>query len=186
MNRGRGAERNGNFQTAVEAYLAALDLWRGPIPEVSGGPVVTEFVRWSEETRMECRDCLISSGLAYVLVAISALVHFGRTRWLHVGVAVSAVLATVSIGFVAWNVFTSYDHSLLYAFAIALAAGSAWFAFVWVTRREQAARVGTFAVAASPASEPAPGRGLRVRGACRRPSAARRAGGRRCASASAS
>jgi amino acid transporter len=94
--------------------------------------------------------------LAYVLVSISTLVHFGRARRLHPGVAVAAVLATVSIAFVGWNVFTSYDHTLLYAFATALALGVAWYTFVWVTRREHASRVGTFTLAAEPASKPAP------------------------------
>jgi amino acid transporter len=85
--------------------------------------------------------------LAYLLVAASALIHFGRARTLKPYVAVAAVLSILGIGFVGYNVFDQYDRSLPYGFTALLAAGLAWFAVVWTTRRSQAEQVGTFSLA---------------------------------------
>jgi amino acid transporter len=87
--------------------------------------------------------------LAYVLVAISALVHFGRQRRLKAPVAAAAVLSVVGIGFVGYNVFGQYDRALPYGFSLLLALGLAWYAVVWFTRRDQAVQVGTFSLARS-------------------------------------
>jgi amino acid transporter len=82
--------------------------------------------------------------LAYVLVAISALVHDGRRRALTLSVGAAAVLAIVAVAYVVWGVFGSYAKALPEGFAVLLVLGLAWFAVLHRTDPERARRVGTF------------------------------------------
>ncbi len=81
--------------------------------------------------------------LAYLLVSISALVHFGRARRLRPHVAAAAVLSGLGISYVGFTVFGQYDRSLPYGFAGLLILGLAWYGYVWVTRGVWARQVGT-------------------------------------------
>jgi amino acid transporter len=82
--------------------------------------------------------------LAYVLVAVSALVHDLRARSLRPVVGVAAVLAVLAVGYVVWGVFGSYAKTLPEGFGVLLAVGLVWFAVVSRTRPDHARRVGTF------------------------------------------
>jgi amino acid transporter len=82
--------------------------------------------------------------LAYVLVAVSALVHDGRRKVLSPLVGLAAVLAVGAVGYVVWGVFGSYAKTLPEGFAVLLAVGLIWFAGVHRRRPEHAGRVGTF------------------------------------------
>jgi amino acid transporter len=84
--------------------------------------------------------------LAYLLVAVSALLHFGRARTLRPHVTAAAVLSIIGIVFVGYNVFDQYDRSLPYGFSALLLLGLAWFAFIWTTKRTHADQVGTFSL----------------------------------------
>ncbi len=90
--------------------------------------------------------------LAYVLVNVSALVAFGRARTLRAGVAAAAILSTLAIAVVGYNVFGGYERSLPIGFAVLLAVGLAWFGYLTRTRPEAAQRVGTFTLTADPLS----------------------------------
>jgi amino acid transporter len=85
--------------------------------------------------------------LAYVLVAVSALVHDGRRRALTLIVGAAAVLAVVAVGYVVWGVFGSYAKTLPEGFGVLLALGLVWFTWLQRTDPERAGRVGTFTVA---------------------------------------
>jgi amino acid transporter len=85
--------------------------------------------------------------LAYVLVALSALVLDGRARRLSARVGVPAVLAVVAVTYVVWQVIGSYAHTFPQAFAVLLVIGVAWYAVVTRRTPEQARRVGSFTVA---------------------------------------
>jgi len=65
VNQGRDAARERRHTAASEAFGAALDLWRGPaLEELRDGPVITGFVTWLDETRLECTEKLIEAKLA--------------------------------------------------------------------------------------------------------------------------
>ncbi|POM22533.1 Transcriptional regulatory protein EmbR [Actinomadura rubteroloni] len=65
VNAGRQATRAGRHEQAVAAYREALGLWRGPVlSELRDGPIVTGFVSWLEEVRLECSEKLVESSLA--------------------------------------------------------------------------------------------------------------------------
>jgi len=82
--------------------------------------------------------------LAYVLVALSALVLDGRRRTLSPQVGVAAALAVVAVGYVVWQVFGSYAQTFPEVFGALLALGLAWYAVLHRRSPEQARRVGTF------------------------------------------
>jgi amino acid transporter len=84
--------------------------------------------------------------LAYLLVALSALLHFGRAGKLRPHVAAAAVLSIIGIVFVGYNVFGQYDRSLPYGFTALLLLGLVWFTVIWTTKRSQADQVGTFSL----------------------------------------
>jgi amino acid transporter len=82
--------------------------------------------------------------LAYVLVAVSALVLDGRRRTLTVPVGVSAVLVVVAVGYVVWQVLGSYAETFPEVFAALLAVGLAGYAVLHRRDPVRARRVGTF------------------------------------------
>ncbi|MFE2410974.1 BTAD domain-containing putative transcriptional regulator [Kitasatospora sp. NPDC059408] len=64
VNEGRAAHRDGRHAAAADAFGAALALWQGPaLDELRDGPVITGFVTWLEETRLECTEKMIESNL---------------------------------------------------------------------------------------------------------------------------
>jgi SARP family transcriptional regulator, regulator of embCAB operon len=64
VHEGRAAARDGRRQDAARYFGQALDLWRGPtLIELRNGPIVTGFVSWLEEMRLECTERLMHSNL---------------------------------------------------------------------------------------------------------------------------
>ncbi|MFH8370024.1 BTAD domain-containing putative transcriptional regulator [Streptomyces sp. NPDC018031] len=62
---GRALAQAGRHPEAVAALESAVRLWRGPV--LSGmrdGPIVSSFVMWLEEARLESTEILIASRLA--------------------------------------------------------------------------------------------------------------------------
>jgi DNA-binding SARP family transcriptional activator len=46
--------RAGHYDRALDACESALGLWRGPaLADLAGGPIITGFVTWAEEARVE-------------------------------------------------------------------------------------------------------------------------------------
>jgi SARP family transcriptional regulator, regulator of embCAB operon len=65
VNQARSSVRAGQYAAAEEASTAALKLWRGPaLDRVRDGPIVSAMAMWLDETRIECTELLIESGLA--------------------------------------------------------------------------------------------------------------------------
>ena len=65
VNEGRAAAREGRSQAAASAFANALALWRGPVlSELRDGPIVTGFVTWLEEVRLECTEKMVEADLA--------------------------------------------------------------------------------------------------------------------------
>ncbi|HEX2312220.1 MAG TPA: AfsR/SARP family transcriptional regulator [Thermomonospora sp.] len=65
VNEGRDAARQGRHAAAAEAFGSALRLWRGPVlSELRDGPIVTGFVTWLEEVRLECTEKMVEAKLA--------------------------------------------------------------------------------------------------------------------------
>jgi DNA-binding SARP family transcriptional activator len=65
VNRGRDAYRHQRHLEAAAAFGEALSLWRGPaLSELGDGPIVTGFVSWLEEIRLECAEKMAESQLA--------------------------------------------------------------------------------------------------------------------------
>ena len=65
VNEGRAAARDGRHQKASSAFGDALALWRGPaLSELRDGPIVTGFVTWLEEVRLECTEKMVEANLA--------------------------------------------------------------------------------------------------------------------------
>lgn len=61
---GRTHARAGRHQAAVAALETALSLWRGPVLDGLGdGPVVSDFISWLDEIRMESTELLVGSYL---------------------------------------------------------------------------------------------------------------------------
>ncbi|MFK4106599.1 BTAD domain-containing putative transcriptional regulator [Streptomyces sp. NPDC019531] len=62
---GRTHARAGRHQAVAASLEAALSLWRGPVLEgLRDGPVVSHFIAWLDELRLECWELLVSSYLA--------------------------------------------------------------------------------------------------------------------------
>lgn len=65
VNKGRDAAREGRHPDAAAAFGDALGLWRGPVlSELRDGPIVTGFVTWLEEVRLECTEKMVEANLA--------------------------------------------------------------------------------------------------------------------------
>jgi DNA-binding SARP family transcriptional activator len=65
VNRGREAARAGRHEEAVSSFGGALDLCRGPVLfELREGPIISGFVAWLDEMRLECTEWLVESNLA--------------------------------------------------------------------------------------------------------------------------
>jgi SARP family transcriptional regulator, regulator of embCAB operon len=65
VNRGRAADREGRPAEAAAAFGDALALCRGPVlSELRDGPIVTGFVSWLEEVRLECTGKMVEANLA--------------------------------------------------------------------------------------------------------------------------
>lgn len=65
IERGRALALAGRPGEAVDAFRAALAMWRGPaLFDVRDGPVVNGYAHWLEERRLECTEMLISALLA--------------------------------------------------------------------------------------------------------------------------
>lgn len=65
VNQARRSVRAGQHAAVEEASTAALTLWRGPaLDRVRDGPIVSATATWLDETRIECTELLIESGLA--------------------------------------------------------------------------------------------------------------------------
>lgn len=64
MSLGRSFSRAHCDEEAAECFEAALGLWRGPVlTDLGGGPIVSGFVTWLSEERMECLELLMESRL---------------------------------------------------------------------------------------------------------------------------
>jgi DNA-binding SARP family transcriptional activator len=61
---GRAAAREHRHHDTVTEFTQALELWRGPaLIDLRNGPIVSGFVTWLEEMRLECAERLIQAGL---------------------------------------------------------------------------------------------------------------------------
>lgn len=61
---GRIHLRVGRYEDAVDAFHRANALWRGPaLGGVRGGPILSGFVAWCEEERLECVEMEIEANL---------------------------------------------------------------------------------------------------------------------------
>lgn len=57
---GRAYAREHRYEQAANSFNAALALWRGPLLGGSpGGPIISGFATWLDETRAECLERLI-------------------------------------------------------------------------------------------------------------------------------
>jgi len=62
---GREHVRGGRHEEATDCFDEALRLWRGPaLGDLRDGPIGSSFTTWLEETRLECLELRIESGLA--------------------------------------------------------------------------------------------------------------------------
>lgn len=62
---GRGWARTREHERARAAFEAALALCRGPaLGDLRGGPIVSQFMTWLDEARLECVELLMESNLA--------------------------------------------------------------------------------------------------------------------------
>lgn len=62
---GRRHVRTGRHEEAAHCFDEALRLWRGPaLGDLRDGPIGASFTTWLEETRLECLELRIESGLA--------------------------------------------------------------------------------------------------------------------------
>ncbi|SNQ48350.1 DNA-binding transcriptional activator of the SARP family [Frankia canadensis] len=65
VEQGRGHVRERRYEQAARCLRAGLELWRGPaFNEYREGPIVSGFVGWLEESRLECVELLIDAELA--------------------------------------------------------------------------------------------------------------------------
>lgn len=85
--------------------------------------------------------------LAYLLVAISTPIWLWRIKALSASAVVISVLAAAGIGYVIYNnlipVPPSPYNVLPYVFAGLIIIGLAWYAYLWIARRDVARRVGS-------------------------------------------
>ncbi len=64
VQQGRAAVREQRHRDAVAHLTRALDMWRGPAPvDRRSGPIVTGFVAWLDQTRLECTEKLVQANL---------------------------------------------------------------------------------------------------------------------------
>ena len=57
---GREYAKEHRYEQAANSFNAALALWRGPLLEGSpGGPIISGFATWLDETRAECLERLM-------------------------------------------------------------------------------------------------------------------------------
>ncbi|OAA27549.1 DNA-binding transcriptional activator of the SARP family [Frankia sp. EI5c] len=64
MQRGRADARAGRHAEAVENFDAALRNWSGPVlVDLRDSPMISAFVTWIEEMRLECVEARIDSAL---------------------------------------------------------------------------------------------------------------------------
>lgn len=64
LARGRACAQLHNHREAIGHFEAALGLWRGEaLTDVREGPIISWYVTWLEETRLECAELLIESYL---------------------------------------------------------------------------------------------------------------------------
>lgn len=64
LARGRSCAQLGNHEEAIGYFESALALWRGPaLTDVRDGPILSWYVTWLEETRLECVELLTDSYL---------------------------------------------------------------------------------------------------------------------------
>ncbi len=62
---GRRHARSGRHPQAVEQFTAALALWRSPaLSDLRDGPIVDAFATRLEESRLECLEMMMESGLS--------------------------------------------------------------------------------------------------------------------------
>ena len=62
---GRQQARAGQHEEAAASYAAALQLWRGPaLGGLRDSRVVNAFAAWLDESRLECTEMMVESGLA--------------------------------------------------------------------------------------------------------------------------
>jgi SARP family transcriptional regulator, regulator of embCAB operon len=65
VNQGRAAAREQRHAAAAESFGDALALWRGPVlSDLCDGPIITGFVTWLEEVRLECIEKMVEAKLA--------------------------------------------------------------------------------------------------------------------------
>ncbi|MCO1581923.1 AfsR/SARP family transcriptional regulator [Crossiella sp. SN42] len=63
--RGRELVRGGRHEEAVAVFHTALAMLREPaLNEINGGSIITSFLSWLEEVRLECLELLVESKLA--------------------------------------------------------------------------------------------------------------------------
>jgi DNA-binding SARP family transcriptional activator len=64
MNNGREHFEGQRRWEASRCFQSALDLWNGSaLGDLRGGPIITGFVKWLEEARLECIEMQIDSHL---------------------------------------------------------------------------------------------------------------------------
>ena len=76
---GRSHMRAGDYEQASADFQSALSLWRGPaLEDLHEGRIVTDFITWLEELRLECIEMLVESD--FMLGRHRELVSFLYTR----------------------------------------------------------------------------------------------------------
>jgi DNA-binding SARP family transcriptional activator len=64
LARGRSCAQLRNYQEAIGHFETALGLWRGEaLTDVRDGPIISWYVTWLQETRLECAELLNESYL---------------------------------------------------------------------------------------------------------------------------
>ncbi len=64
VDEGRAGVRSQDSAATTAAFEKALSLWRGPVlTELRDGPIISGFVAWVEQIRLECLEMTVSSGL---------------------------------------------------------------------------------------------------------------------------
>ncbi|KUJ65660.1 activator protein [Streptomyces albus subsp. albus] len=64
VRQGQAERKAGDTEAACVAFEEAIALWRGPaLDDLRNGPIVNGFVCWAEQTRLECVESLVDTGL---------------------------------------------------------------------------------------------------------------------------
>jgi DNA-binding SARP family transcriptional activator len=64
VDAGRSHIKECHYEESVECFESALALWRGPaLHDVSNGQVLSSFVTWLTEVKMECTELLVEAQL---------------------------------------------------------------------------------------------------------------------------